>query len=159
MASEGTTTAAGPDLDALQRLEFPIVAYEVSREKIAEYVTAIGERNPLHSDALAAQRLGYRDIVAPPTFAAVFSTRPFRQGLADPEWVRSSTIDPKRILHAEQSFEFRRCIHPGDRLIVQSIVDDVFEKKQLVFLVLATRVDDESGERVLEAKTTLVIRT
>jgi acyl dehydratase len=146
------------DLEALSRLEFPIVAYEVSREKIGEYVGAIGDRNPVHVDPVAAQRLGYRDIVAPPTFAAVFSTRPFRTAMADPEWLERSTIDPKRILHGGQSFEFHRGVFPGDRLIVQSIVDDVYEKKSLVFLIVATRVDTESGERVLEAKTTLIIR-
>ena len=155
MASE---TTAALDLDVLRGLEFPIVRYEVSREKIGEYVAAIGDRNPVHSDTAAAQRLGYRDILAPPTFAAVFATRPFRVALADPDWVGRSTIDPSRILHGGQEFAYRRPVHPGDRLIVQAIVREVFEKKNLVFLVLATRVDAEGGGRVLDATTTLIIR-
>jgi len=154
LASEAATL----DLEVLSRLEFPIVEYEVSREKISEYVGALEDRNPLHSDTGAAQQLGYRDIVAPPTFAAVFATRPFRVALADPDWVRRSTIDPSRILHGGQSFEFHRPVQPGDRLIVQSIVQEVYEKKNLVFLVLATRVNAERAGRVLDATTTLVIR-
>jgi acyl dehydratase len=156
LASEAAVATL--DLDALTQLEFPIVEYEVSREKIREYVTAVGDRNPLHSDPAAAHRLGYRDIVAPPTFAAVFSTLPMRRALADAGWVTRSTIDPSRILHGGQSFEFARSVVPGDRLIVQSIVDEVYEKKGLVFLVLATRVHGDGGERVLDAKTTLIIR-
>ena len=155
MASEATVTV---DLAVLATLAFPIIEYEVSREKIGEYVGAIGDRNPVHSDVSAAQQLGYRDIIAPPTFAAVFATRPFRVALADPEWVRASTIDPSRILHGAQAYEFHRPVHPGDRLIVQAIVRDVFEKKNMVFLVLATRVDAEANGRVLDATTTLIIR-
>ena len=148
----------GPDLQALRALEFPIVHYEVSREKIAEYVTAIGDRSPLSSDPSAAQRAGYRDIIAPPTFAAVFSSLPFRRALADRDWVAGSTIDPARILHGEQRYEFGRPVMPGDRLLVQSIVTGVDERKGLVFVYVATRVDDERSERVLDATMTLVLR-
>jgi acyl dehydratase len=148
----------GPDLQALAALEFPIVRYEVSREKIAEYVVAIGDRNPLSSDPEVARRAGYRDVIAPPTFAAVFSSLPFRRALADREWVARSTIDPARILHGEQRYEFRRPVLPGDRLLVQSIVTGVEERKGLVFVYVATRVDDERSERVLDATMTLVLR-
>jgi acyl dehydratase len=147
------------DLDVLARLEFPIVQYEVSRAKIGEYVAAIGDGNPLHSDPLAAQEAGYRDIIAPPTFAAVFSSTPFRRALADPEWVARSTIDPSRILHGEQRYEFTRPVMPGDRLLVQCIVADVVDKDRFVLLRIAQRVDDENGERVLDGTMTLVLRT
>lgn len=147
-----------PDLDALTGLEFPIVNYEVAREKILEYVAAIGDRNPLHSDPLAARRAGYRDIIAPPTFAAVFAMLPFRRALADPAWVRRSTIDPAKILHGEQSFEFQRPITPGDRLLVQCIVREAVRKKALVLLHVSMRVDNDHGERMLDGAMTLVLR-
>jgi acyl dehydratase len=146
------------DLEALSALEFPIVRYEVAREKIAEYVAAIGDANPLHSDAAAARAAGYRDVIAPPTFAALFTSGPFRRALADPDWVARSTIDPSRILHGEQSYEFERPVLPGDRLLVQSIVSHVIDKERFALLDIATRVDNEHGERVLDAKMTLVLR-
>jgi acyl dehydratase len=151
-------SARSVDLAALTQLEFPIVAYEVTRERIVEYAKAIGDRNPVHHDAAAARALGHRDIVAPPTFASVFATMPIRRAMADPEWLERSTIDPSRILHGEQGFDFQRSIMPGDSLIVQCIVHDVYEKKGLVFLIVATRVDSDSGERILEGKSTLVLR-
>jgi acyl dehydratase len=146
------------DLEALSQLEFPIVNYEVSREKIREYVSAIGDRNPLHRDPVAAQAAGYRDIIAPPTFAAVFAMLPFRRALADPEWVARSTIDPAKILHGEQRFDFRATVSPGDRLLVQCIVSNVQERRGLVFLYVAMRVDNERGERTLDGAMTLVLR-
>jgi acyl dehydratase len=151
-------TRIGPDLEVLAGLEFPIVHYEVSREKIGEYVAAIGDSNPVHRDPAAAHQAGYRDVIAPPTFAAVFAMQPFRRALADPEWLARSTIDPAKILHGEQSFEFQRPIVPGDRLLVQCIVRDVQRKKALVFLYVSMRVDDERGERVLDGQMTLVLR-
>lgn len=146
------------DLQALSRLEFPIVRYEVGREKIGEYVAAIGDRNPLHRDSGAARLAGYRDVIAPPTFAALFSSGPFRRALADPDWVARSAIDPSRILHGEQSYAFARPVMPGDRLLVQSIIAEVVNKERFVLLAIATRVDDDNGERVLDAEMTLVLR-
>lgn len=154
----GVDLGRAPDLEVLAKLEFPIVQYEVARSKIGEYVAAIGDRNPLHNDPLAAQTAGYRDVIAPPTFAAVFAMLPFRRALADPEWVARSTIDPAKILHGEQSFEFNRPIVPGDRLLVQCIVSDVERKRSLVFLHVSMRVDDQRGERVLAGTMTLVLR-
>ena len=146
------------DLHVLAGLEFPIVRYEVGREKIGEYVDAIGDCNPLHRDSSAARLAGYRDVIAPPTFAALFSSGPFRRALADPDWVARSTIDPSRILHGEQSYAFARPVMPGDRLLVQSIIADVADKERFVLLAIATRVDDDNGERVLDAEMTLVLR-
>jgi acyl dehydratase len=151
-------TRSETDLEVLAGLEFPIINYEVAREKIGEYVAAIGDRNPIHRDPVAAQTSGYRDVIAPPTFAAVFAMLPFRRALADPDWVARSTIDPAKILHGEQRFEFQRPIVPGDRLLVQCIVREVERKKTLVFLYVSMRVDDERGERVLDGQMTLVLR-
>jgi acyl dehydratase len=156
LATESLTRA--PDVEVLAKLEFPIVTYEVSREKIREYVTAIGDRNPLHSDPVAAREAGCRDIVAPPTFAAVFTSMPFRRALSDPEWVARSTINPARLLHGEQRYDFRQPVCPGDRLLVQSIVERAEEKKGLIFVHVATRVTDDGGDRVLDAAMTLVLR-
>ena len=153
-----TELRTGPDLAVLAGLEFPIVQYEVARAKVGEYVAAIGDRNPLHRDPGAAHRVGYRDLIAPPTFAAVFAMLPFRRALADPDWVARSTIEPAKILHGEQSFEFQRPIVPGDRLLVQCIVRDVERKRSLVFLYVSMRVDDERSERVLDGQMTLVLR-
>ena len=47
--------------------------YEVSRVKIADFAEAIGDRNPLYTDASAANAAGYPDVIAPPTFPIVIT--------------------------------------------------------------------------------------
>src|SRR5262249_34318349 len=47
--------------------------YEVSRVKIADFAEAIGDRNPLYTDASAARAAGYPDVIAPPTFPIVIT--------------------------------------------------------------------------------------
>jgi acyl dehydratase len=89
----------------------------------------------------------------------VFTSTPFRRALADPDWLARAGIDPARILHGEQSYEFTRPVMPGDRLLVQCIVSEVIEKDRFVLLRVGQRVDDEHGERVLEGTMTLVLRT
>jgi acyl dehydratase len=145
------------ELSQLGTLEFPTIQYELGREKIGEYADAISDHNPLHRDAEWAKRRGYRDVVAPPTLAAVFVTRPLRAALDDPEWVKRAAIDPSKILHGGQSLRFHRPLHPGERLTITSSVAETFAKRDLTFLVLATHVE-ANGERVLDATTTLIIR-
>ena len=45
----------------------PSEPYEVSRVKIAEFATAIGDASPLCRDRAAAQAAGHPDVIAPPT--------------------------------------------------------------------------------------------
>jgi acyl dehydratase len=146
------------DLDTLAALEFPIAHYEVSRAKILEYNAAIGDVNPVHNDPVAAARLGYRDLIAPPTFPAVFVTVPIRQAMVDATWIANAGLDPGRVLHGEQRFEFRRPVVPGDKLLIQAIAADASTKGDLAFVLVASRVDCERGERVLDAWSTLVLR-
>lgn len=146
------------NVDVLRELEFPIVEYEVSRSKILEYAAAIGSRDPLHLDADAAALAGRRDIVAPPTFAAVFVTAPIRRAMADPEWTARAGIDPACVLHGEQSFRFHRPIVPNDRLIVQAIVADARTSGEWALLTVATRVHAGLGEPVLDSRSTMVLR-
>src|SRR5881275_3403990 len=59
--------------------------YAVGREKIREYASAVGETNPLHLDVEAARAAGYADVIAPPMFAVVYSSRAAIPAMFDPE--------------------------------------------------------------------------
>ena len=54
--------------------KYDAVTYEVGREKIREYASAVGETTR-PSRPRAAKAAGYRDVVAPPMFAVVYSSR------------------------------------------------------------------------------------
>ena len=45
----------------------------MGREKIKEYANVLGIENPVHFDVEAARAAGFRDVVAPPMFAVVYS--------------------------------------------------------------------------------------
>ena len=47
--------------------------FEVEADRITAYADAVGEDNPVHRDAGAAKAAGFRDVVAPPMFAVVYS--------------------------------------------------------------------------------------
>ena len=54
--------------------EWPATQYEVGKEKIGEYARVLGIENPVHFDREAAKAAGFRDVVAPPMFAVVYSS-------------------------------------------------------------------------------------
>ena len=62
----------------------PSPPYEVGREKIREFATAIGDTNPAYTDP-EAPALGHPDVIAPPTFAIILSPRHGRAYRFDPD--------------------------------------------------------------------------
>ena len=79
--------------------------YRVGREKMREFALAIGEGDSVCHDLGAARAAGHPDLVAPPTFAVVF-TMPLMEALRDPAF----GWDYARMVHGEQSFTMhRRC--------------------------------------------------
>jgi acyl dehydratase len=87
-------------------------SYEVGREKIREFATAIGDGSPIYRDVDAARAAGHRDVPAPPTFAIVIAQPAARQASADPE----IGVDYSRVVHGEQRFEHHEPICAGDVL-------------------------------------------
>ena len=59
--------------DSAKGKSYPPYEYEVGKEKIAEYATAVGEDNPLYFEREAARNARFRDVVALRMFAVVSS--------------------------------------------------------------------------------------
>ena len=76
----------------------PSEPYEVSRVKIAEFASAIGEPSPLCRDRAAAQAAGY-PLIATATFAIVVSLPESAKLIADP----GLGVNYAMIVHGEQS--------------------------------------------------------
>jgi acyl dehydratase len=101
---------------------FPATApYEVSRVKIADFAEAIGDRNPLYTDAAAAQAAGYPDVIAPPTFPIVITMAASRAAIADP----GLGINYAMVVHGEQRFSYARPLHAGDVVVAQSTISGI----------------------------------
>jgi len=92
------------DQSYIGRVYPPTPPYEVGREKIREFASAIGDPNPLYREVEAARGAGYPDLIAPPTFAVVLTLPAGHQVVSDPDL----GIDYSRGVHGEQRFVHRR---------------------------------------------------
>ncbi|XVQ86833.1 FAS1-like dehydratase domain-containing protein [Microbispora siamensis] len=128
--------------------------YEVSRVKISEFATAIGDSNPIYHDRRAAVAAGHPDVVAPPTFPIVFSLLGTGDALADPDLGLNFAM----VVHGEQRFEYERPIHAGDELVCTSTVAEIRSVGRNEFLTLRSDVSTTSGELVCRTYNTIVER-
>ena len=132
----------------------PSAVYEVGREKIAEFATALADPDPVYRDPAAARAVGHPDVIAPPTFAIVLSLGAADVVVEDPE----VGLDYSRVVHGEQRFTHHRPIRAGDRLVATATIDAV--KTVAGNDMLTTRVDlaTEDGEPVCSTSAMLVAR-
>jgi acyl dehydratase len=125
----------------------PSRPYLVGREKVREFALAVGEGASVCTDLDAARAAGHPDLVAPPTFAAVFIIPMMEVFLRTPAvgW------DYRRMVHGEQSFTMHRPLYAGDELVTTLHVDDLRTRASSLFLTLRFEVADAAGAPVLTA--------
>ena len=116
---------------ALIGYALPPFEFVASPEHLARFARAIG------SDDLAPA-------VAPPTFMRAVEG----QNNSSRRILDALGVDLKRVLHAEQQFDYLAPIRSGDVLRVQRTVTDLYERKngQMEFIVIessVTRVPDD----------------
>jgi acyl dehydratase len=144
----------GVNLEIAGRVFPPSPVYEVGREKVREFAEAIGSTDPVHTDPQAARALGYRDVIAPPTFGVIVSQRSEAQLINDP----NAGIDFSRVVHGEQRFYHHRPIMAGDRLVASLFVDAVREVGGHAMVTTRVEVADESGDPVSSVVSMIVVR-
>jgi len=136
--------------------EFTPYTFDVEKGRIKFFAQTIGEKNPIHYSEEAAQKSGYKTIVAPPTF-------PFTIDLESPEFLpvlKLFDLDIGRILHGNQEFDYSGNIYAGDTIKVTSKVLDVFDKKggALEFIVCQSTYTNQDDEVVAKANNTVIYR-
>ncbi len=132
----------------------PTEVYSVGREKIREFAKALGESAPCYFDVEYARALGYPDLVAPPTFAIVFTMQAGGQVIHDPEL----GLDYTRVVHGEQRFVQNRPIFAGDEITSTVSVDSIRSAAGNDMITVKTQVHATSGELVATVYTLLVSR-
>jgi len=136
------------------RVSGPSEPYEVSRVKIADFANAIGEPSELCRSKEAAQKAGYPDVIAPPTFAIVISMKSTAVLQADP----GLGLDYSMVVHGEQSFAYSRPLHAGDVVVATSTVESIRVIGGMSMMVTSTDISTVDGEHVCTAKSTIVER-
>jgi N-terminal half of MaoC dehydratase len=149
--------------------------FPVEEGAIILFARAVGDPNPVYSDAGYAASTEVGALIAPPTFiqsSAHFDPDyPLRPKPGEP-WFgsgrtptgrpagseESSGGGPKRGtgLHAEQEYEYHRPLRPGDVLTSETRPGQRWEKQgrsgKLVFSESITEYRDEKGELVVTAR-------
>lgn len=140
--------------DFVGRTYPPVGTYLVGREKIREFAGAIGDGNPASHDVAAAQALGYRDVIAPPTFAFAVTMRAFESVVLDP----ALGLDYSRVVHGEQTFAYDRPITAGDELEVTMVIEAIRSVAGNDMITARAVIATTAGEPVATATSVIVSR-
>jgi acyl dehydratase len=130
----------------------------VEPDDVRAFAVAVGEDNPVLFDAVEARRQGLPGPVAPPTFTV---TQARVVPPAERERRLGAGLDPRRILHAEQEFTYRRLPLVGETLrgrmrITRDVTKEGRRGGTLRFVTYESRFTDDGGEEVLTSSYTLV---
>lgn len=133
---------------------FPPFEYEVGREKIGEYATAVGFEDPIHFDPEAAREAGFRDVVAPPMFCVVYSAGAVGPALFDPE----VGMDFARMVHGGQAFEWGEPVCSGDTITTTATCASIEERDDKGFYVFESVSVNGDGVETVRGTWTNIVR-
>ncbi len=133
---------------------YPPTVYAVGREKIREYAYAVGETNPLYLDVDAARGAGYADVVAPPMFAVVYSSRAVAPGMLDPDVGMNFAM----MVHGGQEFVWGPLVVAGDEITTTASVKSITERDGMGFYVFETVAVNQNGDEVARGTWTNIVR-
>lgn len=136
--------------------QLPAAVLPVERGRLRFFAKAIGETNPIYTDAVAARAAGYADLPAPPTF--LFSAE--LDAGATERLLAELGVPIGRILHGEQGFSYLKPVLAGDTVTVRSHIADIYAKKDgaLEFIVKQSQAVNQHGETVAALRTVIVVR-
>lgn len=134
--------------------EYPPTTYEVGLEKIREYANAVGQSEAVHHDREAARAAGFRDVVAPPMFAVVYSSPAMGPAILDPD----VDINFAAMVHGGQEFVWGEPVCAGDEITTQAKVSEIYEKDGKGFYVFESVSTNQDGDEVVRATWTNIVR-
>lgn len=148
--------------------EYPTYEFSVTARDIEKYARAIGERDPIHVDRVAAVDAGYADVVAPPFFPYVI--RMHAANLVDrdrlaPDGSAVDDVPPlptTRAMAGETTIDIGVPVVAGDTITVEKKIVDMYEKEgrsgTLVFVVQQFTFRNQRGDLVTREHFTRIYR-
>jgi acyl dehydratase len=134
--------------------EWEPATFEVEGERISQYADAIGAEKDVHHDAEAAKAAGFRDLVAPPMFAVVYSAPAMGPAILDPE----VAINFPAMVHGGQEFVWGEPVCAGDTITTTAKCNEIYEKDGKGFYVFETVSTNQDGAEVVRATWTNIVR-
>jgi acyl dehydratase len=129
------------------------VTFDVDADRIRQYAEAVHEDNPVHHDADAAREAGFRDVVAPPMFAVVYSA----PAMGGPIFEAIGEALP-RMVHGGQEFVWGEPVCAGDAITTETTVKEIYEKDGKGFYVFESVSKNQDGAEVVRATWTNIVR-
>jgi acyl dehydratase len=140
------TSAVGKTYDAVE--------FAVEADRIRQFADAIGAENAVHHDAEAATGAGFRDLVAPPMFAVVYSAPAMGPAILDPE----VGMNFAAMVHGGQEFVWGEPVCAGDTISTSVEVKSITEQDGKGFYVFESTSVNQAGGEVVRAKWTNIVR-
>lgn len=119
----------------------PTAPYEVSAAKITEFARALGDDNSAYVGEAS---------VAPPTFVAVIAANAWDSLFGDAEL----DLALRRVVHADQRFDYVRLLRAGDRVTAVLSIDKVRVRGAVDIVGVSVKVRTVDGEPVCSANST-----
>lgn len=121
----------------------PKFTLTIAPDRLAAFGEAIGE--------VAAE-----PAIAPPTFLKVIEG----EGGSSRRILDELGVDLRRVLHAEQQFEYFSPLRVGDVVTVERKVAEIYEKKggEMEFIVIESGFFDAAGERKALSRQIVLVR-
>ncbi|MDP8254335.1 MAG: MaoC family dehydratase N-terminal domain-containing protein [Candidatus Alcyoniella australis] len=127
------------------------VTYEVGREKIKEFAVALTDDSPVFLDPAASP---HGDIIAPPTFVVRVQADAIAKLLFD----REIDLNFMMLVHGEQEFEWFDVMRPGDVLVTQTTVKEIYEKDDNKDFIIGECVTKRGDQVVVVGRYNFVVR-
>jgi acyl dehydratase len=128
--------------------------FAVEADRIRAYADAVGERNPVHHDAAAARAGGFRDLVAPPMFAVVYSAPAMAPAILDPE----VGMDIAAMVHGGQEFVWAEPVCAGDVISTTVTCTSIDARDGRGFYVFESASTNQDGAETVRATWTNIVR-
>ncbi|MBI0575883.1 MaoC family dehydratase N-terminal domain-containing protein [Neobacillus cucumis] len=140
-------------------LELEPYSMLVEKGKIKELAIAIGDDNPIFYSLEAAKEAGYEGIPVPLTFLQIID---YHGGYGFQEKMELLNLNPVKILHGEQEYEYLSDIYAGDELSVRSKIIRADTKMGstggMDFITEENQYTNQRGELVAKSKITVIHR-
>ena len=132
---------------------YDAATFEVDADRIRQYADAVHEESPVHHDAEAAREAGFRDVVAPPMFAVVYSA----PAMGPPIFEVIGEALP-RMVHGGQEFVWGEPVCAGDTISTKASVKEIYEKDGKGFYVFESVSTNQDGARTVKGTWTNIVR-
>jgi hypothetical protein len=108
------------------------------------------------TEAIGEEHAGTPIANTPPTYLKVIEG----EGNSSREIVAALGVDLRRVMHVEQEFEYGVPLRGGDRVSVDRVVTDIYDRKDgaLEFIVVDSTILNSSGVFVGRSRQTILVR-